>query len=71
MGERWVDSKVVVLGSSFVGKTCLALRYVNGSFPGDVVPTLSATYLSKSLEVNGAHLNLQLWDTAGQACSQF
>ena len=33
-----VDAKVVLLGKSYVGKTCLVERYLKDRFLGDAVP---------------------------------
>ena len=54
-------NKVVIIGDSNVGKTCLITRYVDEKF-GDTQPTIGALHRMKS--VNG--VDLDLWDTAGQ-----
>lgn len=62
--------KVIILGPSLVGKTCLADRFFNGSFdPGSKatlgvdfsVITLSANYKGRFWKIA-----LQLWDLAGE-----
>ncbi|KAH3763882.1 Rab31 protein [Pelomyxa schiedti] len=58
-------AKVVILGSSGVGKTCIALRYVQDAFT-ETEATIAASYLSKSIETDGRRFKLQIWDTAGQ-----
>jgi small GTP-binding protein len=60
--------KVVLLGESGVGKTCIVLRFAKGTFNASSGATLGATFLSKSLELQeyGVTLNYQIWDTAGQ-----
>ena len=38
MTSNKVDAKVVLLGKSFAGKTCLVERYLKNRFMGDTVP---------------------------------
>jgi len=58
--------KVVLLGEGRVGKTCLCLRYVRGSFSDSQESTIQATYLDKRLNVGKKSVKLMIWDTAGQ-----
>eukprot|EP00808_Paulinella_micropora_P028067 g2346.t1 len=58
--------KVVLLGEGRVGKTCLCLRYVRGSFDGAQESTIQATYLDKRLNFGKQSVKLMIWDTAGQ-----
>jgi small GTP-binding protein len=46
------SAKLVLLGDSSVGKTSLALRFVNGSFHPFQEPTIGASFLSKTLRVD-------------------
>ena len=60
--------KVVVLGSSGVGKTCLSLRFVRGCFE-EQMPTVGAAYLTKSVRLrdsaSGEMMSFvyELWDS--------
>ena len=58
--------KVVVVGDSGVGKTCLMQRYMTGSFSSDYKTTVGADFLSTKITVEDTTYNLQIWDTAGQ-----
>ncbi|XP_034189590.1 RAS oncogene family member Rab21 [Osmia lignaria lignaria] len=58
--------KVVLLGEGCVGKTSVALRYVDGKFNDKHISTLQASFLNKKLTVNDKKVNLAIWDTAGQ-----
>lgn len=58
--------KVVLLGEGCVGKTSVALRYVENKFNDKHLSTLQASFLNKKLMVNGKKVNLAIWDTAGQ-----
>lgn len=59
--------KMVLLGDTGVGKSCLVLRYVRGQFdPGSKV-TIGAAYMSHSTTLDtGATVRFEIWDTAGQ-----
>ncbi|XP_076435282.1 ras-related protein Rab-24-like [Babylonia areolata] len=68
MAGAKIDAKVVLLGSSYVGKTCVVQRYLKNQFTGDTVPyqnTIGAAYGAKSLTINGSTVILGIWDTAG------
>ncbi len=59
--------KVIVLGDSGVGKSCLLIRFVNNEFNEFSEPTLGAAFLSKLHEYGpGKSVRFQVWDTAGQ-----
>ena len=58
--------KVVILGCMNVGKTSLMKRYASNKFTGKRQITTGADFVSKSIELNGKPIRLQLWDTAGQ-----
>ena len=45
------DIKVVMLGESNVGKTCICARFVQGRFPTDTTMTIGATYSTKIISV--------------------
>lgn len=58
--------KVVLLGEGCVGKTSMALRYVEDKFNDKHLTTLQASFLNKKLNIDGKRVNLAIWDTAGQ-----
>ena len=60
--------KVVLLGDSGVGKTCIISRYISGSFDSNSASTNGASYASKKVEYKDINkiLILDIWDTAGQ-----
>ena len=60
------DYKVVILGASGVGKTCLGLRFVKDQFVTYTASTIGASFLVKELVFNNQKVTLQIWDTAGQ-----
>jgi len=58
--------KILVLGESGVGKTSLMCRFVDNKFSMLTKSTIGSDFLTKSMEVDGKPLSLQIWDTAGQ-----
>ncbi|KAJ8916899.1 hypothetical protein NQ315_013368 [Exocentrus adspersus] len=58
--------KVVLLGEGCVGKTSLVLRYVEDKFNENHISTVQASFLNKKINFDGDHVNLAIWDTAGQ-----
>ncbi|CAG0919221.1 unnamed protein product [Notodromas monacha] len=58
--------KVVVIGDSGVGKTCLTYRFCNGRFPSKSEATIGVDFREKICLVGDESIKLQLWDTAGQ-----
>merc|ERR1712033_94200 len=58
--------KIIVLGDSNVGKTCLTFRFCVGKFPDRTEATIGVDFREKTMEVEGETIKLQLWDTAGQ-----
>ncbi|XP_038196466.1 ras-related protein Rab-17 [Arvicola amphibius] len=63
-GQPYV-SKLVLLGSSSVGKTSLVLRYIKQDF-NSVLPTVGCAFFTKVVDVGSSFLKLEIWDTAGQ-----
>jgi small GTP-binding protein len=60
------DVKLVVLGNSGVGKTCLITKFVSESLKGTLDSTVGASYMTKILRVDNASMKFNIWDTAGQ-----
>jgi small GTP-binding protein len=60
-----VDLKVVLVGSTNVGKTCIVHRYVNSFFSSTEKPTFGVAYSARTVNVDSQVVNLQIWDTGG------
>ncbi|KAL0964065.1 hypothetical protein UPYG_G00317880 [Umbra pygmaea] len=62
---RTLRVKMVLLGSSGVGKSSLALRFSKDEFKG-TSPTVGCAYLTQVVCLSDATLRFEIWDTAGQ-----
>jgi small GTP-binding protein len=60
------DAKVVLIGNTNVGKTCIVTHAMTGSFLSETSSTLGAAYATKTYRVDSQMVRLQIWDTAGQ-----
>ena len=59
--------KVVLLGESGVGKTCIIARFINDKFDPNVITSLTNQFVIKTIELpDGKNIATHLWDTAGQ-----
>ncbi|KAF6717375.1 Ras-related protein Rab-33A [Oryzias melastigma] len=58
--------KIIVIGDSNVGKTCLTFRFTGGSFPDKTEATIGVDFREKAVEIEGETIKVQVWDTAGQ-----
>jgi small GTP-binding protein len=58
--------KILTIGDSAVGKTCLLMRFANETFSPTFITTIGIDFKVKYVDVDGKRIKLQLWDTAGQ-----
>ncbi|KAG6412028.1 hypothetical protein SASPL_124686 [Salvia splendens] len=58
--------KLLLIGDSGVGKSCLLLRFSDGSFTTSFITTIGIDFKIRTVELDGKRIKLQIWDTAGQ-----
>jgi len=58
--------KILVIGSSGVGKSCLLMQFVDGVFSDAYMSTIGVDFKIYTLKVDDKVCKLQIWDTAGQ-----
>ena len=58
--------KLVIVGDSNVGKSCLVLQFVDHRFQNLHDPTIAVEFQQKTISMDGKLVQLQLWDTVGQ-----
>jgi len=58
--------KLLLIGDSGVGKSCLLLRFSDDSFTPSFITTIGIDFKIRTIELEGKRIKLQIWDTAGQ-----
>lgn len=58
--------KLLLVGDSGVGKSCLLLRFVEDKFNPSFITTIGIDFKIRTIESQGKKIKLQVWDTAGQ-----
>jgi Ras-related protein Rab-8A len=58
--------KLLLIGDSGVGKSCLLLRYCDDAFAESFISTIGIDFKVRTVEIGGKRVRAQIWDTAGQ-----
>jgi Ras-related protein Rab-1A len=58
--------KIIVIGNSGVGKSCLTLKATKDIFQENFVSTMGFQFYSFHVKINEKIFKLQIWDTCGQ-----
>lgn len=58
--------KIIVIGTSGVGKTCFVNKWTKGTFSDTYHATIVSEFGFKIFEDNNSLYKIQLWDLAGQ-----
>lgn len=58
--------KIILIGSSGVGKSNVLLRFTRDQFNEHHQTTIGVEYAAKNVETSGKVIRLQVWDTVGQ-----
>jgi len=58
--------KLLLIGDSGVGKSCLLLRFSDDAFTPSFITTIGIDFKIRTVELDGKRIKLQIWDTAGQ-----
>ncbi|MED6245941.1 Ras- protein Rab-8B, partial [Ataeniobius toweri] len=58
--------KLLLIGDSGVGKTCLLFRFSEDAFNTTFISTIGIDFKIRTVELDGKKIKLQIWDTAGQ-----
>ena len=61
-----INFKVIVIGNSGVGKTCLTLKATSGKFNENSMPTIGFEFYPFNVRYRGKIIRLDIWDTCGQ-----
>lgn len=66
MSREVRNHKLVILGDTAVGKSCVASRFVQDKFYEYQEPTIGAAFLTKEIPLDNKIIRFEIWDTAGQ-----
>lgn len=58
--------KLVLIGDSGVGKSCLLLRFADDNFTDSYISTIGVDFRFRTITIDDKIVKLQIWDTAGQ-----
>ena len=65
-GDSDLCFKLIIIGDSYVGKSCLALKATKGTFESLYTQTVGFEFLTFYLKIEDSNVKLQIWDTCGQ-----
>ncbi|KZT74042.1 ras-domain-containing protein [Daedalea quercina L-15889] len=58
--------KLLLIGDSGVGKSCLLLRFAEDNFTDSYLSTIGVDFKIRTIDLEGKTVKLQIWDTTGQ-----
>jgi small GTP-binding protein len=67
VGDQYdINFKIIVIGNSGVGKSCITLKATQDIFKEDIASTIGFQFFSFHVKIDDKIFKLQIWDTCGQ-----
>jgi len=66
IGRYDIMIKLLIIGDSSVGKTCLLQKFCDGIYSDTHIATIGIDFKIKTIDVENKKIKMQIWDTAGQ-----
>ena len=64
--EYDLSFKIIVVGDSGVGKSCLTMKGTKNHYEESYSPTVGFEFFTFNIRINDKNIKLQIWDTCGQ-----
>ena len=61
-----ISFKIIIIGDSFVGKSCLTIKAAKNLFENYYTATVGFEFFTMLFKINSKIIRLQIWDTCGQ-----
>lgn len=58
--------KLIIIGDTNTGKSCLLQRFADDAYTSDFISTIGVDFKVKTIEIDDKIIKTQCWDTAGQ-----
>ena len=65
-GDYDLSFKLIVVGDSGVGKSCLTIKATKDNFDSIYSPTIGFEFMTFFIKIEDLYVKLQIWDTCGQ-----
>ena len=65
-GDFDLSFKIIIIGDSGVGKSCLAVKATKDKFDSIYSPTIGFEFMTFFIKIEDLYIKLQIWDTCGQ-----
>ena len=67
IGDKYdINFKIIVIGNSGVGKSCITIKATQDIFKEDIASTIGFQFFSFHVKIDDKIFKLQIWDTCGQ-----